>query len=76
MAENVSRVIETTLASVRVVEIVTVTIAIVGTESGMRWLRLMLEGLAELPKGAVGGILGTCGGCGGVEVWSLLLAEV
>jgi hypothetical protein len=76
MAENIPGVIETTLASVRIVEVATVVIAVVSTESGMRRLRLVLERLTELPKGAVGAILGTCRRCGGVEVWSLLLTEV
>lgn len=76
MAKNVPGVGETTLASVRVVEVIAVAITVVGTESRMRLLGLVLECLTELPKGTVRALLGTCRGSGGVEVWGLLLAEM
>ena len=55
---------------------VTVVITIVGTKSGMGRLGLVLECLAELSKRTVGAVLGACWGGRGVEVWSLLLAEM
>lgn len=76
MAENVPGVAETALASVRVVEVIAVVITVVGTESRVRRLGLVLERLTELPKGTVRALLGTCRGSGCVEVWSLLLTEM
>lgn len=76
MAKNVPGVAETALSSVRVIEVIAVVITVVGTESRMRRLGLVLECLTELPKGTVRALLGTCRGSGGVEVGSLLLAEM
>jgi len=55
---------------------ITVVIAIVSTESGMRRLGLVLGRLTKLSKGTVGAVLGTCRGGGCMEIWGLLLTEV
>lgn len=57
VSKNIPGVGEAALARIRIIKITTVIIAIVSTESGVGLLGLVLEGLAELSKGAVGAFL-------------------